>query len=77
MKQPMIQNQHGIRTAAYCRLSKDDEQIGESASIQTQRDMILYHIRQKRMVAGRRIHRRWLYRTEHQPSQLPADASGY
>ena len=37
MKQPMIQNQHGIRTAAYCRLSKDDEQIGESASIQTQR----------------------------------------
>ena len=46
MKQPMIQNQHGIRTAAYCRLSKDDEQIGESASIQTQRDMILYHIRQ-------------------------------
>ena len=42
----MIQNQHGIRTAAYCRLSKDDEQIGESASIQTQRDMILYHIRQ-------------------------------
>ena len=40
MKQPMIQNQHGIRTAAYCRLSKDDEQIGESASIQTQRDMI-------------------------------------
>ena len=36
MKQPMIQNQHGIRTAAYCRLSKDDEQIGESASIRTE-----------------------------------------
>ena len=28
------------RTALYCRLSKDDEQIGESTSIETQRLML-------------------------------------
>ena len=28
------------RTALYCRLSKDDEQIGESTSIETQRIML-------------------------------------
>lgn len=47
MKQPTKHYINGIRTAAYCRLSKDDEQIGESASIQTQRDMLTYYISQK------------------------------
>ena len=29
-----------LRAAPYCRLSKDDEQIGESTSIETQRLML-------------------------------------
>ena len=33
-------NHFSYRTAIYCRLSKDDEQKGESASIQNQRDML-------------------------------------
>ena len=30
----------GYRAAIYCRLSKDDDQQGESASIANQRDML-------------------------------------
>ena len=30
----------GFRAAIYCRLSKDDDQQGESASIANQRDML-------------------------------------
>ena len=45
MKQP-TKNYKSNRAAAYCRLSKDDEQIGESASIHTQRDMITGFIRE-------------------------------
>ena len=37
----------GNRAAAYCRLSKDDDQIGESSSIQTQRDMLTMYIAQQ------------------------------
>ena len=46
MKQPTKNYKNTNRAAAYCRLSKDDEQIGESASIQTQRDMITGFIRE-------------------------------
>lgn len=35
------------RAAIYCRLSKDDDQIGESASIQNQREMLLHHCREQ------------------------------
>lgn len=40
-------NQFSYRTAIYCRLSKDDEQKGESASIQNQRDMLIYYVESK------------------------------
>ena len=43
MKQQNMMN-CGNRAAAYCRLSKDDDQIGESSSIQTQRDMLTMFI---------------------------------
>lgn len=40
-------NQFSYRTAIYCRLSKDDEQKGESASIQNQRDMLIHYVESK------------------------------
>lgn len=33
--------------AIYCRLSKDDDQIGESASIQNQREMLLHYCKEQ------------------------------
>ena len=38
-------NHFSYRTAIYCRLSKDDEQKGESASIQNQRDMLEHYVK--------------------------------
>ena len=40
-------NHFSYRTAIYCRLSKDDEQKGESASIQNQRDMLEHYVKAK------------------------------
>lgn len=40
-------NYLSFRTAIYCRLSKDDEQKGESASIQNQRDMLEHYVMAK------------------------------
>lgn len=40
-------NSFSFRTAIYCRLSKDDEQKGESASIQNQRDMLEHYVKAK------------------------------
>lgn len=42
-----IQNHFSYRAAIYCRLSKDDEQKGESASIQNQRDMLEHYVKSK------------------------------
>ena len=40
-------NHFSYSTAIYCRLSKDDEQKGESASIQNQRDMLEHYVKAK------------------------------
>ena len=36
-----------LQAAIYCRLSKDDEQKGESTSIQNQRDMLEHYVKEK------------------------------
>lgn len=42
-----------VRAAIYCRLSKDDDLVGESASIQNQRDLLQsYCIEQGWRVSG-------------------------
>jgi len=34
-------------TALYCRLSRDDEQLGESNSIKNQKSILIYHIHKR------------------------------
>ena len=37
----------GIRTALYCRLSKDDEKQGDSESIRTQKTMLTQYAKEQ------------------------------
>ena len=40
-------NHFSFKTAIYCRLSKDDEQKGESASIQNQRELLENYVKSR------------------------------
>jgi len=52
------------RVGVYCRLSKDDELTGESASISNQRDILSV----TGLAGGGCVSGRWLYRIEHRPT---------
>ncbi len=57
------------RVGVYCRLSKDDELTGESASISNQRDILVNYCQSQGWQVVD-VSRRWLYRTEHRPTGL-------
>ena len=40
-------NHFSFKAAIYCRLSKDDEQKGESASIQNQRELLENYVKSR------------------------------
>ena len=40
-------NQFSFKAAIYCRLSKDDEQKGESASIQNQKELLENYVKSR------------------------------
>ena len=49
----------GYRAAVYCRLSKDDDLQGESASIANQRDMLEKYCRSEERRVGKECRSRW------------------
>ena len=53
----------GYRAAVYCRLSKDDDLQGESASIANQRDMLEKILRKAGMGGCGSLSGRWLHRS--------------
>ena len=53
----------GYRAAVYCRLSKDDDLQGESASIANQRDMLEKYCEKQGMGGCGSLSGRWLHRS--------------
>ena len=53
----------GYRAAVYCRLSKDDDLQGESASIANQRDMLEKYCEKAGMGGCGSLSGRWLHRS--------------
>ena len=48
----MTRQQEDIRVAVYCRYSKDDGKVGDSSSIESQKEMLTKYVREQ----GWRLH---------------------